>query len=185
MGAQDGREDPAHPGGRAGASGADGLPRRLRRRAHHRPGADVPRPPPRRPDLLQRGPALRRRPADLRAVRPERRRRRLHPRVLRRRDHARRQRVDVPRLAAHGRGRDRREGVAGGDGRREDAHRRVRLRPLPRQDRRGGHRPREALPRLLPDVAATRSRRSRRRPSRAPRCRTSRPTRTSRGTCTS
>ena len=32
----------------------------------------------------------------------------------------------------------------------QDAHRRVRLRPLPRQDRRGGDRPRQALPRLLP-----------------------------------
>ncbi len=36
--------------------------------------------------------------------------RRIHPRVLRRRDHARRQRVDVPRVAAHGRDGDRREG---------------------------------------------------------------------------
>ena len=130
---------------------ADGLPRRLRRRAHHRPGPDVPRPPPRRAHLLQRGPALRRRAADLRAVRPERGRRRLHPRVLRRRDHARRQRLDVPRLAAHGRDGDRREGLARGDGRGEDAHERVGLRALPRQVRRGGHRPRQALPLLLPD----------------------------------
>ena len=48
----------------------------------------------------------------------------------------------------------------------QDAHRRLRLRALPRQDRRGGHRPRQALPRLLPDAAATRSRRWRRPPSR-------------------
>ena len=129
---------------------ADGLPRRLRRRAHHRAGPDVPRPAPRRAYLLQRGAAVGHRPAGLRAVRPERRRRRLHPRVLRRRDHARRQRVDVPRLAADGGDGDRRAGVAGGDGRREDAHRRVGLRALPRQDRRGGDRPRQALPRLLP-----------------------------------
>ena len=150
MGPEDGREDPAHPGGGALAPRADGLPRRQRRRAHHRAGADVPRPPPRRPDLLQRGPPLRGRAAGLRPVRPQRRGRRLHPRVLRRRDHARRQRLDVPRLAAHGRDGDRREGLARGDGRRQDAHRRLRLRPLPRQERRGGHRPRQALPLLLP-----------------------------------
>ena len=50
-------------------------------------------------------------------------RRRLHPGLLRRRDHARRQRLDVPRLAADGRDGDRREGHARGDGRGEDAHR--------------------------------------------------------------
>ena len=44
---------------------------------------------------------------------------------------------------------DRREGHARGDGRRADAHRRVRVRALPRQVRRGGDRPREGLPRLL------------------------------------
>ena len=152
VGPQDGGEDPPHPGGRARPPRADGLPRRLRRRAHHRAGADVPRPAPRRPHLLQRGQALGRGAAGLRAVRPERGRRRLHPRVLRRRDHARRQRVDVPRLAAHGRDGDRRARVAGGDGRREDAHGRLGLRPLPRQDRRGGDRARQALPRL-PAVA--------------------------------
>ena len=124
-GPEDGREDPAHPGGRARAPGADGLPGRLRRRAHHRAGADVPRPPPRRADLLQRGAAVGRGAAGVRAVRAERGRRRLHPRVLRRRDHARRQRLDVPRLAADGRDGDRREGLARGDGRRADAHRRL------------------------------------------------------------
>ena len=46
------------------------------------------------------------------------RRWRLHPRLLRRRDHARRQRVDVPRSPAHGRDGHRREGDARGDGRR-------------------------------------------------------------------
>ena len=69
------------------------------------------------PHLLQRGQAVGRGAAGLRAVRPERRGRRLHPGVLRRRDHARRQRVDVPRLAADGRDGDRREGLARGDGR--------------------------------------------------------------------
>ena len=110
-----------------------------------------------------------RRPAGVRAVRPERRRRRLHPGVLRRRDHARRQRLDVPRLAADGRDGDRREGDARGDGRGAHAHRRVRLRPLPRQVRRGGDRPRQALPELLPVELATRSRPRRRPPQPAAR----------------
>ena len=92
----------------------------------------------------------RRRAAGLRALRPVGRRRRLHPRLLRRRDHARRQRLDVPRLAAHGRDGHRREGDARGDGRRAHAHRRQRLRPHAGQDRRGGHRPRQGLPVLLP-----------------------------------
>ena len=139
-GPEDGREDPPHPGARAEPADADGLPRRLGRRAHHRAGADVPGPPRRRAIFHNQVQAVGRRAAGLRAVRPERRRRRLHPGVLRRRDHARRQRVDVPRLAAHGRDGDRREGHARGDGRRADAHRRLRLRPPARQDRRGGHR---------------------------------------------
>ena len=188
VGPEDGREDPAHPGGRARAPRADGLPRRLGRRAHHRAGADVPRPPPRGADLLQRGAAVGRGAAGLRAVRPERGRRRLHPGVLRRRDHARRQRLDVPRLAAHGRDGDRREGHARGDGRREDAHRRLRLRALPRQDRRGGHRPRASatsryFPSQLRRGAAGRAARRARRAT--PIRERSRPTRTSRGTCTS
>ena len=186
VGTQDRREDPAHPGGRARAPRADGLPRRLRGRAHHRAGPDVPRPPPRRPHLLQRGPALRRGAAGVRPVRPERGGRRLHPGVLRRRDHARRQRVDVPRLAADGRDGDRRARLAGGDGRRQDAHRRLRLRPLPRQDRRGGHRRRQAVP-----LRTSRPRSTEEPPvapparAGAPSCPPSRPTRTSRGTCTS
>ena len=117
---------------------------------------------------------------------PERRRRRLHPGLLRRRDHARRQRLDVPRLAADGGDGDRREGDAGGDGRGEDAHRRLRLRPLPRQDRRGGDRPRPALPLLHAGQlargaargAAGRARLGRRRSPRS-----SPPTRTSPSTC--
>ncbi len=95
---------------------------------------------------------------------PSRGRRRLHPGVLRRGGHARGQRVDVPRLAAHGGDGDRREGVARGDGRREDAHRRVRLRPLPGQVRRGGDRGGQALPLVLPDELAARSRPLRRPP---------------------
>ena len=90
-------------------AGADGLPGRLGRGADHRPGADVPRPPRRRADLPQRGAALRPGAAGLPAVRPERRRRRLHPGLLRRRDHARGQRLDVPGLAADGGDGDRRE----------------------------------------------------------------------------
>ena len=89
-------------------------------------------------------------PAGVRPVRAERGGRRLHPGVLRRRDHARGQRVDVPRLPADGRDGDRRARLARGDGRRADAHRRLRLRALPRQDGRGGDRARAALPRLLP-----------------------------------
>ena len=75
--------------------------------------------------------------------------RRLHPGVLRRGDHARGQRLDVPGLAADGRDGDRREGDARGDGRGEDAHLGLGLRPLPGRLGRGGDRPREALPLLL------------------------------------
>ena len=61
-------------------------------------------------------------PAGLPAVRAERGRRRLHPGLLRRGDHARRERLDVPRLPADGGDGDRREGHARGDGRGPDAH---------------------------------------------------------------
>ena len=105
-------------------------------------------------DLPQRGPALGPGAAGLPAVRPLGGRRRLHPGLLRRRDHARRQRLDVPRLAADGRDGDRRGGDARGDGRGADAHRRLRLRPLPGQDRRGGDRARPALPLLHADELA-------------------------------
>ena len=166
LGAEDGREDPPHPGAGADAAGADGLPGRLGGGADHRPGADVPRPPRRRADLPQRGAPLRPGAAGLPALRPQRRRRRLHPGLLRRGDHARGQRLDVPRLAADGGDGDRREGDARGDGRGEDAHRRLRLRPLPRQDRRGGDRPRPALPllhagQLARGAAVRRARRAR------------------------
>ena len=113
--------------------------------------------------------------------------RRLHPRVLRRRDHARRQRLHVPRLAADGRDGDRRDGVARGDGRRAHAHRRLRLRALPREVRRGGHRPGQgATSRYFPsnwrEDAAGRRRRTRRGGASS---RRSRPTRTSPSTCSS
>ena len=167
LGPEDRREDHPHPGAGARAPGPDDLPRRLRGRPHHRPGADVPGPPRRRAHLPHRGQALGRRAADLRALRPQRRRRRLHPGLLRRRDHARGQRLDVPGLAAHGRDGHRREGLPRGDGRREDAHRRLGLRPLPRQDRRGGDRARQALPRATSPRTGRASRPPRRPPRRA------------------
>ncbi|CAA9484797.1 MAG: Methylcrotonyl-CoA carboxylase carboxyl transferase subunit, partial [uncultured Solirubrobacteraceae bacterium] len=72
----------------------------------------------------------------------------VHPRVLRRGDHARRQRVHVPRLPADGRDGHRGEGHARGDGRRPDAHGRLGLRAPPRQDGRGGRGRRPPLPEL-------------------------------------
>ena len=77
-------------------------------------------------------------------------------------------------------------GDAGGDGRGEDAHRRLRLRPLPGQERRGGDRPRQALPllhagQLARGAAAGAARRARLRRRRSPR--SSPPTRTSPSTC--
>ena len=148
LGAEDGREDPPDPGASAAARAADGLPGGLGGRPDHRPGADVPGAPRRRTHLLQRGGPLRQGSAGLPAVRPVRRRRRLHPGVLRRGDHARGQRLDVPGLAADGRDGDRREGDPRGDGRGEDAHLRLGLRPLPRALGRRRDRPREALPLL-------------------------------------
>ncbi len=88
-------------------------------------------------------------PAGVRAVRALGRRRRLHPGVLRHRDHARGQRLDVPRLAADGADGDRGGRDAGGDGRGADAHGRERLRARAGGQRRGGDRRGRALP-LLP-----------------------------------
>ena len=90
VGTEDRREDPADPGAGPEARGSDGLPGRLGRCPDHRSGPDVPRTPRGGPDLLQRGADVREGAAGLPAVRPERRRRRLHPRLLRRGDHARR-----------------------------------------------------------------------------------------------
>ena len=73
-----------------------------------------------------------------------------------------------------------------GDGRGPDAHRRLRLRPLPDQDRRGGDRPRPALPllhagQLARGAAGRAARRAGLATPRSPR--SSRPTRTSPSTC--
>ena len=113
---------------------------RLGRRPHHRPGRALPRAPRRGPHLLQPGAAVGAGAADLLPVRPVGRRRRVHPELLRHRDHGRGQRVDVPRLAAHGRDGDRRDHDARGDGRRAHARHRVGLRRQPRRRRRRRHR---------------------------------------------
>ena len=100
-------------------------------------------------------------------------RRRLHPGLLRRRDHARGQRVDVPRLAAHGRDGDRREGDARGDGRREDAH--LASRAAATSSSRPTRRASTSRSATCPTSRRTgaRRRRPRRRPSPAPRRRRS------------
>ena len=131
MGGPDGREDRPPDRGRAPPRAAGRLAGRLRRRPHHRPGRAVPGPAGRRPHLLQPGPAVRSGAPGLLPVRAVGRRRRLHPLVLRPGAHGRGQRVDVPRLAPHGRGGDRRDGHARGDGRRPDARHRLRLRRQP------------------------------------------------------
>ena len=126
LGPEDRRKDPPDPGVRAQTPDPDGLPRRLGRRPDHRSGADVPGAPGRRADLLQPGAPLGPGAQVCLLFGPERRRRRLHPGLLRHGDHARRQRLDVPRLAADGADGDRRGGHARGDGRGADAHRRLR-----------------------------------------------------------
>ena len=65
-------------------------------------------------------------PAAVLPLRPVGGRRRLHPGLLRRGLHGRRERLDVPRLAPHGRGGDRRARVARGDGWRPACTRRCR-----------------------------------------------------------
>ena len=144
-----------------------GLAGRLRRRSHHRSGADVPRPPRGGPHLLQPGQAVWAGPAGVLPVRAVGGRRRLHSRVLRRRVHGRRQCLDVPRLAAHGGGGDRREGHAGGDGWCSHAHVRLGLRRQPRGRRRGRDRAGPHLPVVpadqLPPTAALLRRGNRRR----------------------
>ena len=157
MGRPHGREDGAGLGGRAGRAGPDRLARRLRRRPPHRSGAAVPGPPRRRPHLLQPGQAVRPGPPDLLPVRPVGGRRGLHPVVLRRRVHGRRQRLDVPRLAAHGRDGRRRDHDARGDGRGPDARLAVGVRRQPRRRRRGRHRAGPGLPLVLPAHVARRA----------------------------
>ena len=108
-------------------------------------------------DLLQPGPAVRAGPADLLPVRAVGGRRRLHPVVLRRRVHGRRQRLDVPRLAADGRDGGRRDHHARGDGRRPHARSQSGLRRQPRHRRRRRHRPGPGLPDVLPPLVAGRA----------------------------
>ena len=69
LGREDGAEDRAHPGARAAPAGPAALPRRRGGRAHLGADQDLPGPLPRRPHLLQRGPALRRRAPGLHPVR--------------------------------------------------------------------------------------------------------------------
>ena len=140
-----------------------------RRRAHHRPGRAVPRPPRRRADLPQPGGAVGQGPADLLPVRAVGRRWRVHPELLRHRDHGRGQRLHVPRLPAHGRDGRGGEGHARGDGRRAHALHRLRLRRHPRRRRRRGHRAGQAVL-LLParELALARCPRMPREPPSAP-----------------
>ena len=156
VGRPHGREDGAGVGGGARRAGPDRVARRLRRRPAHRPGAAVPRPPRRRPDLLQPGPPVRAGAAGLLPVRPVGGGRGLHPVVLRRRVHGRRQRLDVPRLAAHGRDGRRRDHHAGGDGRGPHARVAVGLRRQPGRRRPRRDRPGPGLPDVLPAVVAAR-----------------------------
>ena len=128
VGCADGREDRPDHRGRAARRAADLLADRLRGRPDHRPGRPLPWSTWRGPDLPQPGRAVRQGAADLLPVRPVGGRRRVHPGVLRPGDHGRRQRLDVPRVAADGRDGRRREGDAGGDGRRADARLGLRLR---------------------------------------------------------
>ena len=106
----------------------------------------------RRPDLREPGAAVGTGPAGLLPVRAVGRRRCVHPRVLRRRVHGRGQRIDVPRLAAHGRDGDRRARLARGDGRRAHARDRQRLRRQPVRDRRRRDRRGPALSLLSPEL---------------------------------
>ena len=115
--------------------------------------------------LPQPGAAVGRGAADLPAVRAVGGGRRVHPGVLRRRVHGRQERVDVPRLAAHGRDGDRREGDAGGDGRRAHALRGLGLRRSAGARRARLHRRRARD--YLGVPAAARRRGSRRPPRRA------------------
>ena len=135
------REDRAPHRVRPAPRAAGRLAGRLGRGPHHRSGRAVPRPAGRGPHLLQPGPAVGPGAADLLPVRPVGRRRRLHPELLRHRDHGRGQRLDVPGLAPHGRDGDRREHHARGDGRRPHARHGVGLRRQPGRRRRRRHRP--------------------------------------------
>ncbi len=181
VGRADRREDRSPHRARAAARAAGRVPRRLRRRAHHRPGRAVSRAARRGPDLRQRGAALGQGPAGVLPLRTFGRGRRLHPGVLRRRVHGRRERLDVSRLAPDGRGRDRRARLTRGDGRRPHARDRERVRRQPVRVGRRGDRRCQTLPLVSADVVASRP--ARRRRSRAGRRRSpDPPTRSHRGT---
>ena len=163
VGRADRREDRAGHRGGAARRAARLLVHRLGRRPHHRPGRPVPRSSRRGTHLPQPGRAVGQGAADLLPVRPVGRGRRLHPGLLRRRDHGRGQRVDVPRQPPDGRDGRGGEGDARGDGRRADARDRLRLRRQPRARR--PRRDRAGAPRLLlpAGLAGASSRRSTRR----------------------
>ncbi len=127
------REDRAAHRDRAAARAAGRVPRRLRRRAHHRPGRAVPRPARRGPDLRQPGAAVGPGAAGVLPVRAVGRGRCVHPGVLRRGVHGRGERLDVPRLAPHGPGGHQRGRDARGDGRRPHARDGERVRRQPRR----------------------------------------------------
>ena len=154
MGRAHGREDRAAHRTRAAARAARRVPRRLRRRAHHRPGRAVPGPARRRPHLRQPSAAVRQGPPGVLPVRAVGRGRRVHSGVLRRRLHGRGQRLDVPRFAAHGRSRDRREDRPRRDGRRPDARNGQRLRRQPVRRRRRGDRGGAPIPLVPADELA-------------------------------
>ena len=103
------------------ACGPHALPGRRRRRADLRADQDLPRPLPRRPDLLQRGPALGRGPAGLHPVRPVAGGLGLSAGADRSGHHGRGQGLALRGQPAHGRDGDRREDDAGRAGRRADA----------------------------------------------------------------
>ena len=159
VGGPHGREDGAGDGDRARRAGPDRVARRLGRRPADRPGPAVPRPPRCGPDLLQPGPAVGAGAAGLLSVRSVGGGRRLRAVVLRRRVHGRRQRVDVPRVAAHGRDGRRRDHHARGDGRGPHARVAVGVRRQPGHRRPRRDRPGPGVPDVLPPLVARTTRR--------------------------
>ncbi len=146
-----------------------------------------PGPLPRRPHLLQRGPALRRRPPGLHPLRAVARGLRVSPRAHRLRDHGRRQGEPLRRIAADGRDGHRREDDPRGARRGAHALLRVGVRGRPGRVRRGRHRALQALPLvhagLVLRAARRRSRVCRRSPA-APSRRSCPTTSASGSTCT-
>ena len=148
MGREDRPEDHPYPGEGRAPPGTARLPGRRRGRAYLRADPDLPGPPPRRPDFLQRGAAIGSRAAGLPPVRTLTGRLGVLAGADRRRRDGRRQGVDVRRLAADGRDGHRREDRPRSARRRPDALRGVGVRGHPRRVGRGGHRGRPALSRL-------------------------------------